>query len=374
MGRINWLKSVFERNFEAGEWADVLWLVTQAGSADEWMGKDWKSGSDLTARSPLPHICWRKQECLQRPDWAAVMSLPAICPENLLSGGCRDRLQIRDSVFFICCGAEGSPSKVRTSLRPARSQDWSLWWCPGLGWCKYRGEVLPPPYPRRPPPPLIGGHPPEELGILQTTQGVQTGSQALPNERQTCLSRTDRLHPSLRSGVQQLWIEPQPVVGPSESSQPGCGNASTETAHHVLDHTQDGELTYLFVVVRQHVAHGDNQWGESGPWLRLLLPTVFHQIETEDGEHETSVNHSWNLWKGVNVWRTCSAERVRVDSSCILSWETSKTPESAGRLGRGSHLEQTTVQKLASNSFKILEKRMSHSHTLASHFSMCFVH
>lgn len=326
-------------------------LVGNPGWQCWWMDGKRLEGSDLTARSPLPHICWRKQESLQHPDWAAVMSLPAISPEILLSGSCGDRLQIRDSVFFICCGAEGSPSKVRTSLRPARSQDWSLWWCPGLGWCKYRGEVLPSPYPR-PPPPLIGGHPPEELGILQTTQGVGTGSQALPNERQTCLSRTDRLHPSLRSGVQQLWIEPQPVVGPSESSQPGCGNAGTETAHQsadVLDHTQDGELTYLFVVVRQHVAHGDNQRGESRPWLRFLLPTVFHQIETEDGERETSVNHSWNLWKGVNVWRTCSAVRVRVDSSCILSWETSKTPESAGCPGRGSHLEQTTVQKLASN-------------------------
>lgn len=32
-----------------------------------------------------------------------------------------------------------------------------------------------------------------------------------------------------------------------------------------LDHTQDGELAYLFVVVRQHVADGDNQRGEGGP-------------------------------------------------------------------------------------------------------------
>lgn len=48
--------------------------------------------------------------------------------------------------------------------------------------------------------------------------------------------------------------------------------------------------------------------------------------------------------KGLNVCRTCSAARVRVDSSCILSSELSKTPESAGRLGTGCLLKHTTIQ------------------------------
>lgn len=125
----------------------------------------------------------------------------------------------------------------------------------------------------------------------------------------------------------------------------------------VLDHIRDGEVGYLLVVVRHHVAHGDNQWGESGSWLRFLLPTVFHQIKAEDGEGVAFASHSWNLWICVRACPTCSAARVRGDSSCILSSGPSKTPASAGRLGTGCRLEQTTVQKLASHSLKIQEKK-----------------
>lgn len=120
---------------------NTVGIITQAGSVMipsfyEWMGKHWKSSSDVTVSSPLPHICWRKQESLQLPDWAAMMSLPAIRPENLLSEGCGDRGQIIYLCFCIFhvllsdIGLEVNPGRepvhVRTSLRPAQSQDWSL--------------------------------------------------------------------------------------------------------------------------------------------------------------------------------------------------------------------------------------------------------
>lgn len=131
--------------------------------------KHWKTSSNFTVSSPLPHFSWMKQEALQPPDGALMMSLPVLCPENVISEGCRDRLQIIYyfySMHLSDIGLRINPlrNSVHTCLRPAQRQGWSLWWCHQLGWCKYHGEVLPCPCP--PPPPQSGEHPPEKLGIL----------------------------------------------------------------------------------------------------------------------------------------------------------------------------------------------------------------
>lgn len=144
-------------------------------SCYEWLGrggsggglwKHWKTSSNFTASSPLPHFL---QEALQPPDGALMMSLPVLYPENVISEGCRDRLQIIYYFYYMHLSdielrVNALRKSVHTCLRPAQGQGWSRWWCHQLGWCKYQGEVLPCPCP--PPPPQSGGHPPEKLGIL----------------------------------------------------------------------------------------------------------------------------------------------------------------------------------------------------------------
>lgn len=44
-------------------------------------------------------------------------------------------------------------------------------------------------------------------------------------------------------------------------------------------------IWYLLIVVSQHVSHGHDQWGERRSGLRFFLPTLFHQIKTEDRAH-----------------------------------------------------------------------------------------
>lgn len=45
---------------------------------------------------------------------------------------------------------------------------------------------------------------------------------------------------------------------------------------------EEEKMRNLFVVVGQHVANRDDQRGERRSGLRLLLPTMCHQVKTKD--------------------------------------------------------------------------------------------
>lgn len=108
------------RNLSVGKnRVNTIGIVTKVGSVLWWchlfmndlgggcrgscggLWKHWKTSSNFTASSPLPHFSWMKQEARQPPVGALMMSLPVLCPENVISEGCRERLQIIYYFYYM---------------------------------------------------------------------------------------------------------------------------------------------------------------------------------------------------------------------------------------------------------------------------------
>lgn len=211
-------------------------IITQAGSVWRTLEVKFRSYSELSSSSHL-----LEEAGISSASWLGCSDVPS-CDMSWESAICGLRRQISDSILMVLYFSyavvrqqvEGSSWRIVFSVPPCVQRRAGI----GLhGDVTHRDDVSTMWRSCLPPVHLLLLWPVDihlrnwEFCRQHRVFGTRPTFKVLLNERQIFLLWTDLLPPSLDSGLQQLWIEQQPVVLLSESSQPDCGNAGTITAH-----------------------------------------------------------------------------------------------------------------------------------------------